>query len=174
MDLEKRKLPIGPFKPKARYSEKEIQRNMAILEKHPAKYRRLVKKLGSADLAKTYRDGGWNVRQLVVHISDMHILHFARFKQALCVENPVGFVANINGWNEVAEVPSIPVADALALLDATHRRWVHLLKTMSAADFERTFHHPLRQADMTLAQALDLSAWHSRHHLEHIKIALAA
>jgi hypothetical protein len=172
MELEKRQYPIGKWTAKKQYSEKEIARNIAILEKYPAKYKRLVKKLPPADLAKTYREGAWTVQQLVTHISDMHILHFARFKQALCTDNPLGYVANINGWNELPEVPQVPVADALLLLEATHKRWVHLLKTMQPTDFNRTFHHPLRGIDLTLAQALAMGAWHSRHHLEHIKIAL--
>lgn len=172
MELEKRQYPIGKWKPKKQYSEKEILKFIAIIEKYPSKYKREVKKLSDADLLKTYREGAWNVRQLVVHISDMHILHYARFKQALCVENPLGFVANINGWNSLAEVNSAPVSDALLLLEATHKRWVYLMKTMSPTDFNKTFHHPLRNMDLTLAQALSMAAWHSRHHLAHIKIAL--
>lgn len=172
MELEQRTYPIGKWAMKKKYSEKELQKFMDIIEKYPAKYKRLTKKLTDEDLAKTYREGGWNVRQVVTHISDMHILHFARFKQALTDENPVGFAANINGWNALTEVNSVPTADAIALLDATHRRWVHLMRTLAFEDFNRTFFHPLRQTNLTLAQALSMAAWHSRHHFEHIKIAL--
>ena len=172
MELEKRQYPIGKWKPKKQYSEKEILKFIDIIEKYPSRYKRAVKKLNDTDLLKTYREGAWNVRQLVVHVADMHILHYARFKQALCVENPMGFVANINGWNSLTEVNSAPVLDSILLLEATHKRWVHLLKTMSATDFSKTFHHPLRNMDLTLAQALAMAAWHSKHHLAHIKIAL--
>jgi hypothetical protein len=172
MELEQRQYPIGKWIPKKKYSEKDIQKFIAIIEKYPAKYKRLTKKLSDEDLSKTYRAGGWNVRQLVTHLGDMHILHFARFKQALCVDNPVGFAANINGWNSLVEVSTAPVADSLLLLEATHKRWLHLIKTMTLSDFDRTFHHPLRNTDLTLAQALSMAAWHSRHHFEHIKIAL--
>lgn len=172
MELEKRQYPIGKWNPKKQYSQKEIEKFISIIEKYPSKYKRLAKKLSDDDLLKTYREGAWNIRQLVTHIADMHILHFARFKQALCVDNPLGFVANINGWNALSEVNSAPIADSLLLLEATHKRWVHLMSTMSEADFNRTFHHPLRNADFTLAQALSMAAWHSRHHFEHIKIAL--
>jgi hypothetical protein len=123
-------------------------------------------------LAKTYRAGGWNIRQVVTHISDMHILHYARFKQALCDENPVGFVANINAWNSLTEVNSASMPDAVLLLEATHKRWVHLMKTMAIQDFDRTFFHPLRNVNLTLAQALSMAAWHCRHHLGHIEVAL--
>ncbi len=172
MELEQRQYPIGKWSPKKKYSEKDIQKFIAILEKYPAKYKRLTKKLTDEELAKTYREGAWNIRQLLVHISDMHILHYARFKQALCDENPVGFVANINAWNSLSEVHSASVGDAVLMLEVTHKRWLHLMTTMAVQDFDRTFFHPLRNMNLTLVQALSMAAWHTRHHFEHIKIAL--
>jgi uncharacterized damage-inducible protein DinB len=172
MELEQRTYPIGKWAAKKKYSEKEIQKFITIIDKSPAKYKRVTKKLTDAELAKTYREGAWNIRQLITHISDMHILHYARFKQALCDENPVGFVANINAWNSMAEVNSASIADSITLLEATHKRWVHLMKTMAIQDFDRTFFHPLRNVNLTLAQALSMAAWHCRHHLGHIEVAL--
>jgi hypothetical protein len=172
MELEQRKYPIGKWEMKKKYSEKDIQKFIGIIEKYPAKYKRLTKKLTDEELAKVYREGGWNVREVVTHIADMHILHFARFKQALCDDNPVGFAANINGWNSLTEVQTAPISDSILLLEATHKRWVHLMSTMALNDFSRTFFHPLRNMNLTLAQALSMAAWHSRHHLEHIKIAV--
>jgi uncharacterized damage-inducible protein DinB len=172
MELEQRQYPIGKWVAKKKYSEKEIQKFVTIIDKYPAKYKRLTKKLTDTELAKSYREGSWNIRQVVTHISDMHILHYARFKQALCDENPVGFAANINGWNSLTEVHTASVADALLLLEATHKRWVHLMSTMAFEDYNRTFHHPLRGVNLTLAQALSMAAWHSRHHLAHIEVAL--
>ena len=172
MTLEQRQYPIGKWKAKKNYSAKETERNIAIIEKYPAKYKRLTKKLSEQDLAKQYREGSWNVREILVHVSDMHILHYARFKQALSDQNPSGFVANINAWNKTAEIPSTPTADTLLLLEATHKRWVHLMKNMSENDFDRSFFHVLRQINLTLAQALSMATWHIKHHFEHIKIAL--
>jgi uncharacterized damage-inducible protein DinB len=172
MELEQRTYPVGKWAAKKKYSEKDIQKFIAIIDKYPAKYKRVTKKLTDAELAKTYRAGGWNIRQVVTHISDMHILHYARFKQALCDENPVGFVANINAWNSLPEVHSASMPDSVLLLEATHKRWVHLMKTMAIQDFDRTFFHPLRNVNLTLAQALSMAAWHCRHHLGHIEVAL--
>jgi hypothetical protein len=172
MELEQRQYPIGKWAAKKKYSEKDIQKFITILAKYPAKYKRLTKKLTDADAAKSYRDGGWTARQVMTHIADMHILHFARFKQALCDENPVGFVANINAWNNLPEVHSVPFADSVMLLEATHKRWIHLMSTMTFEEYNRTFFHPLRNTNLTLAQALSMAAWHVRHHFEHIRIAI--
>ncbi|RFS15458.1 DinB family protein [Emticicia sp. C21] len=172
MTLEERKFPIGKWTPENSYSTETIAENIGIIEQYPAKYEQLTKNLSADELAKSYREGAWSIHSLVVHISDMHILHFARFKQALCEDNPQGYVPNINGWINNREVPSIPLADALLLLEATHKRWTHLLKSMSSEDFSRTFFHAGRQLNLTLAQALHMAAWHCKHHLGHIQIAL--
>ncbi|MBA4851934.1 DinB family protein [Emticicia sp. BO119] len=172
MTLEERKFPIGKWTPENSYSDEAIAQNISIIEQYPAKYEQLTKSLSADELAKSYREGAWSIHSLVVHISDMHILHFARFKQALCEDNPQGYGPNINGWANNPEVPSVPLADALLLLEATHKRWTHLLKTMSSEDFSRTFFHLGRQMNLTLAQALHMAAWHCVHHLGHIQIAL--
>jgi uncharacterized damage-inducible protein DinB len=172
MTLEERQFPIGKWKPEDSYSEEEIARNIVIIEQYPVRYKELTGNLSAEELKKTYREGAWNIHKLVVHISDMHILHFARFKQALCQDNPQGYSPDINGWANNPEVPTVPLADALLLLEATHKRWAHLLKSMSSEDFSRTFFHTGRQINLTLAQALHMAAWHCKHHLEHIRIAL--
>ena len=173
MSTEQRQYPIGKWTVKESYSLKEIEENIAVIEKYPAKYKRFTKQLSDEDLNKTYREDSWTVRQILTHVSDMHILHYARFKQALCDENPVGFAANINAWNNTIEIFSTPTADTLLLMEATHRRWVFLMKNMLESDFDKTFFHPLRQVNQTLAQALSVAAWHTKHHFEHIKIALS-
>ncbi len=172
MTLEERQFPIGKWKPEELYSEEELARNISIIEHYPARYVALTQNLSAEQLAQSYRAGAWNIHKLVVHISDMHILHFARFKQALCEDNPQGYGPNINGWANNPEVPGVPLADALMLLEATHKRWTHLLKSMSSDDFNKTYFHVGRQMNLKLAQALHMGAWHCAHHLEHIKIAL--
>ena len=172
MTTDQLRFPIGPWKPKKSYTEKEIERFITVLQKYPGKYKRLVKKLTEEDLNKTYRDGSWNIRQLVVHLSDMHILHYGRMKQALSMDNPDGYVAAMDGWNAVKEVDDAPLVDALALLDATHKRYVRLIQSLSADDLQRTYFHPQRQIKVSMAQAIHMTAWHTRHHYEHIRIAL--
>ena len=64
MELEQKQFPIGKWKMKKKYADKEIHKFITILEKHPAKFKRLTKKLSETDLKKTYREGGWNVREV--------------------------------------------------------------------------------------------------------------
>jgi hypothetical protein len=43
---------------------------------------------------------------------------------------------------------------------------------MSEEEFQRGYYHPIRQIYIKLIDALDMGAWHAKHHLEHIKLAL--
>jgi hypothetical protein len=171
MELEQRQYPIGKWKPKKKYSEKEIQKSIQFIEKYPSKLKRLTKNLSETDLSKSYRDGGWTIRQLVHHLADTHIFHIVRFKHALTEENPVGVIGKINDWAELKDYTA-PINDSLILLDGTHRRLAFLAKNLTEADLERTYYHSFRQLNVTLAQGLHMVVWHAKHHFEHIKIAL--
>jgi hypothetical protein len=53
------------------------------------------------------------------------------------------------------------------MLDALHRRWVIVLRSMSEADWKRTFQHP-EAGPMPLEKSLALYSWHGQHHVAHI------
>ncbi len=61
----------------------------------------------------------------------------------------------------------MPVEVSLVLLESLHRRWVALLRSMSAADFERTLRHP-DHGIINLNELLCIYAWHGRHHAAHV------
>ena len=70
-------------------------------------------------------------------------------------------------WANLTDARTLPVETSLTLLDSMHHRWVVLLKSMSQADFQRTYRHPemgLVRLDANVA----LYAWHGRHHVAHI------
>ncbi len=54
------------------------------------------------------------------------------------------------------------------MLEGLHTRFVLLLKSLSDADFARNFRHP-ELGETRLDWTLGLYAWHSRHHVAHIK-----
>ena len=171
MELEQLKFPVGKLDLKNEYSGKEIGDFIEILRYYPGKYRNLLRLKSEEDLEAQYREGSWTALQVMHHVADMHILHYARFKFALTEDNPVGVVAKINAWANLEDSRTAPVKDSLLLLEGTHLRWAYLAEQMNRAEFERTFFHPLRQDTVTLAQALALGAWHTRHHFNHLRLA---
>ena len=133
----------------------------------PAALKSAVGGLSDTQFDTPYRPGGWTVRQVVHHVPDSHLNAYVRFKLALTEENPTIKTYDEAAWAKVADTERTPPEVSLALLDALHRRWVVLLKSMQAADFARPLVHPER-GNVTLDWMLQLYAWHGRHHVGHI------
>jgi uncharacterized damage-inducible protein DinB len=169
-----RKFPIGPFILQDSYTLDQLARNIEILETAPAHYRQLVEKLSAGELAKTYREGSWNVQQLVHHVADMQSLHFFRMKKALTEPDyDTLTLVRMDGWAATPDAQTAPVEDSLLFLEGVHRRYAYLVKSLDEKQLARKCYHPVRQLWFDQAQAVAMSAWHVQHHLAHIKLALS-
>ena len=133
----------------------------------PALMRAAVSGLNAGQIETPYRPGGWTVRQVVHHVPDSHLNAYCRCKLALTEDNPTIKAYDEAAWANVADTARTPPEVSLALLDALHARWVVLLESMTAAEFERPLMHPERGA-ITLDWMLQLYAWHGRHHAAHV------
>ena len=61
----------------------------------------------------------------------------------------------------------MPIDGSMAIIEALHARWVHLLKTLSTEDMNRTMFHP-EHGKITLDSLLAIYAWHGPHHTAHV------
>lgn len=171
--LNQLRFPIGPFVAPENISHAELHALIDIVEAAPAKYRDLTAKLSESDLRKTYRDGAWTVQQLVNHVADMQLLHFFRMKRALTESDYKEItLVNIEGWANTPDGLNATVADSLHMFEGITKRFVHLMRSLNETQHEIAYYHPIRKTMLNQKQAIAMSAWHVRHHLEHIKIAL--
>ncbi|GAB3659921.1 bacillithiol transferase BstA [Echinicola sediminis] len=172
-DLNRLKFPIGNFEKKESYSKDELNELININETAPGRYRNIVGKLNPIDLNKTYRDGSWNIQQLVHHVADIQLLHFLRMKKALTEPNYKEVtLIDMDGWAATADGADAPVEDSLMMFEGINKRYVFLLRSLDDAKLQIEYFHPVRKYTITQAQAIAMSAWHVDHHLAHIKIAL--
>ncbi len=141
------------------------------IERAPETLVRLVSGLADVDLERTYRPGGWTVRQVVHHVPDSHVNAYVRMKLALTEDRPAITPYLEDRWAELPEAKTGPIALSLDLLVALHRRWVAMLRALPPDAFLRPFVHPDLGA-VSIDQALAIYAWHGRHHAAHIEIAL--
>lgn len=172
MTLEQIQYPIGKWTAKDHYSSEEIQQNIADILAYPLKYRELTEILADEDLEKTYREGSWTIRQIVHHLADTHLWHFIRIKQALTEENPQGIFGNVNALSVLPDSAKAPIEDSLQMIESTHKRYAYVCSNIPKSDYNKTYYHPFRQINVTIPQTLDMTVWHSKHHLRHIEIAL--
>ena len=167
-DLDKRRYPVGPLpRNSAPLDARARAELLSVFEQTPATIRGLVERLSDAELETPYRPGGWTIRQVVHHVPDSHLNAYVRFKLALTEDSPTIKPYDEARWAELADTHETPVKTSLAMLDALHDRWVRLLKSMKADDFQRKLNHP-EAGPMTLDAVLGLYAWHGRHHVAHI------
>lgn len=171
--LTQLKFPIGPFITQENINRSELDEFIQTVEAAPAKYRAAAKDLSETDLKKTYRDGAWNVQQLIHHVADMQMLHFFRMKKALTEPDYKEItMVNIEAWTKTADGLASPVADSLDMIEAISKRFVYLMRSLDEKQHEIAYYHPLRKIMLNQKQAIAMNAWHVNHHLEHIKIAL--
>jgi uncharacterized damage-inducible protein DinB len=166
-DLDDLRYPIGRFSPPATSLPGIRSANIQTLRLLPERLRAAVGGLSDPQLDTPYREGGWTVRQLVHHVADSHANCYIRFKLALTEDWPTIKPYDEAAWAELADSRWLPIAVSLEMTAALHGRWVALLESMADEDFRRGFVHPER-GRQTLATALALYDWHSRHHTAHI------
>jgi uncharacterized damage-inducible protein DinB len=164
MDL---RYPIGPFQYDGPLTDEQRQHLIDQIEAAPGKLRAAVEGLSLDQLDTPYRPGGWTVRQVVHHLPDSHLNSYVRFRLALTEDEPTIKPYFEDRWAELDDARHAPIDISLALLDALHRRWVLLLRSLSERDFARTFSHP-ELGVVSLEKNVSLYAWHGRHHIAHI------
>lgn len=158
--------PIGTFQLEGDISKTLTNQwieEMAIL---PYKLREAVSGLRDEQLDMPYREGGWNIRQVVHHIADSHMNAYIRFKLALTEDSPVIKPYEEAIWAEL-EDSKLPVEVSLTLIESVHARLVTLLKSLNDEQLKRTFVHP-ESGIVSVEKNIGMYAWHGNHHLAHI------
>src|SRR3954463_1534090 len=161
------RFPIGKFHYEGAPSADQRQNFIAEIEQAPAAIRAAVQGLSPQQLDTPYRDGGWNVRQVVHHVPESHMNAYIRFKLALTEDEPTIKPYAEDRWAKLADVQVTPVEISLSLLDSLHERWVRLLRVMKDQEWKRAFRHP-ELGVVPLDKSLALYSWHGRHHVAHV------
>ncbi len=170
--MENRKYPIGKFEYGKSYNFQEIRKNIERISKLPKLLKKTLKKAKSVDLDKKYRPGGWTARQVIHHLADSHINAYIRFKLAATEINPTIRPYDEKKWAMLNDGADAGVKMSIALISSLHKRLSYFLESLTEADFQRTYFHPGSGRTFTLGEAVALYAWHGKHHLKHIELAL--
>src|SRR5437867_2010858 len=132
--------PAGEFVAEDSVGPERRAELIAVIECAPANLRKAVAGLSEDQLDTRYRN--WTIRQIVHHLADSHVNSYIRFKWALTEELPTIKAYDEGRWAALDDSRTGDVQAPLALLEALHARWVQLLRSMTAAQFERSFLHP--------------------------------
>ncbi|MEB6323231.1 putative metal-dependent hydrolase [Staphylococcus xylosus] len=165
------RFPIGKLDTPENVTMDDVQKWLAEIDNYTRRLRDVVENITEEELNKTYRNGSWNVRQLVHHIADSQLNMYQRLKLALTDNNPTVPPFNQEEWVELAD-SSAPIEYALQMLEGINARIVALGNHIDKDQLERKF--TLKDSgEITVATKLAKLAWHENHHLAHIEIALS-
>ncbi|MBI3233419.1 MAG: putative metal-dependent hydrolase [Bacteroidetes bacterium] len=164
--------PIGKFVAPTVFSNETRNQWIEDMRNFPLLLRRATEHLSDAQLKQTYREGGWNIRQIVHHCADSHLNAYVRTKLMLTEDQPTVKPYDENFWAAMNDY-SMPILSSLQLLEALHTRWVFVLENASEVDFQKTYYHPQYQKTVMLNELMALYAWHGMHHLGQITTLLA-
>lgn len=167
-ELNKLRYPIGTYKAPKDISQENITQWIEIIEELPAKLDMLVRNLTDVQLDTPYRPGGWTVRQVVHHLPDSHVNSYIRFKWTLTEDKPTIKPYHEDRWAELPDAFG-PIDNALELLQAIHKKWVIVLRSLSEKDLKKTFIHPESGKERSLDWNIGMYAWHCEHHYAHIE-----
>ena len=165
--MEDLKYPVGRFDAGAEVPHIARVTLIDSIAATPRRLRDAVAGMTDIQLDTPYREGGWTVRQVVHHLPDSHLNAYTRFRLALTEAGPTIRPYNEALWANLDDAAHAPVDISLDLLDALHRRWTLLLRTLTPEDYQRPLRHP-DNGPMTIGTLLRMYEWHGRHHLAHI------
>lgn len=172
MNLEKLKYPIGTYAPEKNPSQQQLKIWLDDLETFPASVEKLVDALDNEMLNWRYRPDGWTIKQVVHHCADSHMNSIIRFKLALTEDKPTIRPYFEDRWALLPDSQENDLTPSLQILKAVHFKLVLLLKTLTNEQLQREFIHPEHGKIFNVAETIGNYAWHSNHHLAHIKQAL--
>ncbi|MBO3074274.1 YfiT family bacillithiol transferase [Staphylococcus xylosus] len=165
------RFPIGKLDTPENVTLDDVQKWLAEIDNYTRRLRDVVENITEEELNKTYRNGSWNVRQLVHHIADSQLNMYQRLKLALTDNNPTVPPFNQEEWVEL-EDSLAPIEYSLQMLEGINARIVALGNHIDKDQLERKF--ILKDSgEITVATKLAKLAWHENHHLAHIEIALS-
>lgn len=165
------RFPIGKLQVPKKVTSDNIQKWLKEIDTYSVRLRETVDSLNDEELSRTYRDGSWNVRQLVHHIADSQLNMYQRLKLALTDENPT-----VPGFDEekwaIQPDTKLPVESSIKMLEGINERIVSLGQNLTEEQLNRVFTHQTN-CEITVAAKVAKLSWHEEHHLAHIKIALS-
>ncbi len=167
--MEQLQYPIGPYEPQP-YSDGQLKKWLQDFQFLPGLIEQAIENLDTAMMEVPYRDGGWNVRQVVHHVADSHINCYCRFKLGLTENTPQIRPYDEVLWAQTTDVEKVPINISITLLYALHTRLYNFLLNLERADWDRKVFHPESKMEMSLWYLLGMYAWHGKHHVGHINI----
>lgn len=169
IDLELLKYPIGRFAMPTKITDEDVQHYIRILENLAIELIKTVENFDNKKFDTPYRENGWTVQQVILHVADVHSRAYAMFKRGLEENNLIVKPQNEKKITDFGESHNNAAQTALETIYNIHRSWVLELKSLSEQELNLSFFYQDAGRTMSFPEFLAIFAWHSKHHFAHIK-----
>jgi uncharacterized damage-inducible protein DinB len=133
----------------------------------PGALRAAVAGLTTDQLLKPVAPGRWSILGVVCHLADAEILYADRIKRVLAEDRPTMFALDPDQFMARLQESQRDLEEELALVESVRKHIARILRSASAADFDRVGIHSA-DGPLTLRTLLERIAGHIPHHLEFI------
>ncbi|SEI94585.1 DinB superfamily protein [Bhargavaea ginsengi] len=164
------KFPIGQLDVPEKVTLEDVQGWLEQIKTYTTRLRETVDSLNEDELGRKYREGSWDVRQLVHHIADSQLNMYQRLRLALTDNSPTVPGFDQDKWAVLPDT-ELPVEPSIKMLEGINERIVALGQSITDDQLERSFIHETN-GEIKVSTKLRKLSWHQEHHLAHIKIAL--
>lgn len=164
--------PIGSLHLPEIITHRHIAAALEVLQTFPEQLKRVSLQISEEKLDTPYREGSWTIRQLIHHIADSHNHCYNRIRWTLTEDSPTIKAYNQDGYAALTDYQKTPIAWSITHLEVLHKKIVYIFSTLDEQQWNRFFIHPETSKKVSVKQMALTYAWHSNHHLAHIKNAL--
>jgi len=123
------------------------------------------------ELSKTYEPGKWNIKKILVHLSDAESVLHERIKRVIAEPKQVIWAFNQNLWCDKLDYDNFPLTLSKDLFIANRQSIIFLAQKYYAELGGMQFIHN-ETGQRTLKDEFDKVASHNRDHINQIKKAL--
>lgn len=161
--------PIGKLSYSEDHSLEERENWLDDIALLPERIRNEIDDCSDDILMIPYRENGWTIREVITHLLDSHTNAIMRLKLALTEDDPIIRPYKQNAWVSVEDQFEIPLELTLQMLEDTHEKMIRIYESLTEEQWQRTYNNP-EAGPFTLSKSAALYAWHSNHHLAHIRL----
>jgi hypothetical protein len=157
------------------FSLEELLQSVVAIKELPNQLAKLISGITEEQLNSSYREGGWNVRQIIHHLADSHMNAYIRTKHIIAQDVSEMQVYDQDIWASDLDATFHHEASFMIIL-GLHQRWsLLLLECLKQPEIylTKSLYHSERKMHLSLAHMIALYAWHGNHHLTQIQAAIS-
>lgn len=112
--------------------------------------------------------GRWSALEVVCHLADFETIYANRIKWALAEDNPLLPTGDEDRFAAALRYHDRDLAEELTLIELQRSQLLRILRTLRAADFERTGRHTV-DGPIAVLDLLQRAARHLPHHVDFLQ-----